>query len=59
MPPFNKNSNHVLFIYLINENVANHLKTIRRKIFNNSITIRGNVYNHPISTFNGITLKLS
>jgi len=60
-PPFNniRFKHYVLFMILINENVANHLKTIRRKMFNNSITIRNNIYNNQISKFIGINLHLN
>jgi len=60
-PPFNniRFKDYVLFMILINENVANHLKTIRRKMFNNSITIRNNIYNNQNSKFIGINLHLN
>ena len=45
MPPFNNipPEHYVIFIHLLNEHIANYLKTIRNKIFNNAIEISENV----------------
>ena len=66
MPPFNKipypeisPEQYDIFIVLLNEHIANYLKTIRHKIFNNLVTIRSPEFNLPSNTFIGINLQLN